>query len=69
MQYKVVFVYMGDGIHVPVLGYGTACIKLNGNVQVLPKSLHVPGLNCSLLLIICHGRRKGCTFFTSDGKL
>ena len=50
-----------------MVGYGTACIKLNGKVQVLPKSLHVPGLDCSLLSITRHGQRKGCTFFTGDG--
>ena len=62
-----VFVYMGDGTRVLLAGYGTAQTKLNGKVQVLPKSLHVPGLDCSLLSITHHGRRKGCTFFTGDG--
>ena len=64
---KDAFVYMGDGTRVPVVGYGTAHIKLNGKVQVLSKSLHVPGLDCSLLSITGNGRRKGCTFFNSDG--
>ena len=58
---------MGDDTRVPVVGYGTARIKLNGKVQVLPQSLHVPGLDCSLLPITCHGRQEGCTFFTGDG--
>ena len=58
---------MEDVTRVPVVGYGTARIKLNGKVQVLPKSLHVPGFDCSLLSITRHGRRKGCTFFTGDG--
>ena len=58
---------MGDGTRVPVVGYGTARIKLNGRVQVLPKSLHVPGLDCSLLSITRHGQQKGRTFFTGDG--
>ena len=31
-----------------------------------PKSLHVPGLDCSLLSITWHGHRKRCTFFTGD---
>ena len=65
---KNVFVYMGDSTRVPVIEYGTARIKLNGKVQVLPKSLHVPGLDCSLLSITRHGQRKGCTFFTGDSK-
>ena len=64
---KDVVVYMGDGTRVCVDGYGTARIKLNGKVQVLPKSLHVPGLDCSLLSITRHGHQKGCTFFTGDG--
>ena len=64
---KNVFVYTGDGTRVPVDGYdGTSRIKLNGQVQVLPKSLHIPSLDCSLLLITRHRRRNGCTFFTGD---
>ena len=66
-RYKDVFVYMGNSTRVLVAGYSTTRIKLNRKVQVLPKSLHLPGLDCSLLLITRHGRRKRCTFFTSDG--
>ena len=66
-QCKDVFVYMSDGTRVPVNVYGTARIKLNRKFQVLPKFLHVPGLDYSLLSITRHGRRKRCTFFTDDG--
>ena len=63
---KDVFVYMGDDTRVSIVGYDTARIKLNGKVQVLPKSLHVPSLDYSLLSITRHGQQKGWTFFTGD---
>jgi hypothetical protein len=47
-QCRDVFVYMGDGTPVAVQGYGTGRIKMDGKVQVLKKSLHVPTLDCSL---------------------
>ena len=63
-----VFVYMGDGTPVPVQGYGTGRIKMDGKVQVLKKALHVPTLDCSLLSITRHGRSgKGCSFIIENG--
>ena len=43
-----VFVLMGDGTEIPVLGYGTPRMKFDGHVTRLINSLHVPGLNCDL---------------------
>ena len=69
-QCRDVFVYMGDGTPVPVHGYGTGRIKLDGKVQALKKSLHVPSLDCSLMSITRHGRSgKGCAFLIADSEM
>ena len=39
-----VFVLMGDGTEIPVLGYGTSCMKIDLHVTRLINSLHVPGI-------------------------
>ena len=39
---------MVDGTKIPVLGYGTSRMKIDGHVTRLIKSLHVPGLDCDL---------------------
>ena len=43
-----VFVLMGDGSEIPVLGFGTSRMKIDGFVTRLVNSLHVPGLDCDL---------------------
>ena len=47
---------MGDRTEIPVLGYGTSRMKIDGHVTRLINSLHVPGLDCDLLSCIQHGR-------------
>ena len=63
------FVCMGNGMEIPIAGYGTSRAKINGNVVRLPLSLHVPDLDCDLLSATRHGRKgAGHTFLISDGK-
>ena len=50
-----VFVLMGDARCVPVLGYGTSRMKINGNVTRIINSLHVPGLDSDLFSVTKHG--------------
>ena len=40
-----VFVLMGDASKIPVAGYGTSRMKIDGNVTRLVNSLHVPELD------------------------
>ena len=47
---------MVDCTPVPVVGYGTARIKLDGHVSCLETSLHVPSLETSLFSTTKHGR-------------
>ena len=64
-----VFVLMGDGTEIPVLGYGTSLMKIDRLVTRLINSLHVPGLDCDLFSCTRHGMMvKGCTFVLRDGK-
>ena len=42
-----VFVLMGDNSEIPVLGYDTSRVKINGHVVRLINSLHVPDLDVS----------------------
>ena len=70
MQCTDVFVLMGDNSEIPVLGYGTARIKINGRVIRLVNSLHVPDLDVNLFSCTRHGsNREGNTFFLGDGKM
>ena len=39
---------MGDGAEIPVLGYGTYGMKIDGYVTRLMNSLHIPELDCDL---------------------
>ena len=65
-----VFVLMGDQIEIPVLGYGTLRMKIDGHVTGLIKNLHVPGLDCDLFSCNQHGRNsKGCSLFLDDSKM
>ena len=61
---------MGDGTHIPVLGYGTSRIKLDGKVIRLANSLHVPTLHCDLFSATRHGQLgQGNSFMLADGKM
>ena len=65
-----VFVLMSNGAEIPVLGYGTSCMKIGGHVTRLINSLHVPGLDCDLFSCTRHGMMgKGCSFFLGDDKI
>ena len=65
-----IFVLMGESSEIPVLGYGTSRIKINGRVVRLVNSLHVPDLDVNLFSCTRHGSNgKGNTFFLGDGKM
>ena len=65
-----VFVLMGDHSQIPVLGYGTSRVKINGHVVRLVNSLHVPDLDVDLFSCTRHGSNgKGNTFFLGDRKI
>ena len=65
-----VFVLMGDHSEIPVLGYGTSRLKINGRVVCLVNSLYVPELDVDFFSYTRHGsNRKGNTFFLGDGKM
>ena len=65
---KDLFVYMGDGTPIKVVGTGTARIKIEGKVIVLPGAMYIPELDCNLLSITQHALRgKGCTYLAADG--
>ena len=58
-----VFVLMGDNSEIPVLGYGTSRVKMNGHNVRLINSLHVPDLDVDLFSCTRHGSNvKGNTF-------
>ena len=64
------FVVVGDGQRIPVQGYGTARIKIDGKVIVLPNALHVPGLESNLFSATRHGSNgDGCAFIISNGTM
>ena len=42
------FVLMGDNFEIPVLGYGTSCLKIKSHAVRLVNSLHIP---CSMFQI------------------
>ena len=69
-QCNNVYVTMGDGSPVPVLGIGTARFKVDGYVLEIPNALHVPNLDCNLLSITRHGLRgPGCTYLVANGSV
>lgn len=62
------FVILGDSKQVPVLGYGTARIKIDGRVIILQNALHIPELESNLLSATRHGSNSsGCAFLISNG--
>ena len=61
---------MGDNSEIPVLGYGTSRMKIDGHITQLINSLHVPDLDCDLFSCTRHGTNgKGCSFFLGDSKM
>ena len=59
-----VFVLMGDSLEIPVLGYNTSRVKINGRVVGLVNSLHVPDQDVDLFSCTRHrSNGKGNTFF------
>ena len=65
-----VFVLMGDGAEIFVVGYGTSRMKIDSHVTCLINSLHVPGLDFDLFSCTRHGMmEKGCSFFLGDKKM
>ena len=65
-----VFVLMGDCIPVPIVGYGTARIKLKGHVICLENCLHMPFLDTTLFSTTKHGRNgTRCSFLLGDSKI
>ena len=43
-----IFVLIGDGTTIPVLGYGPSEMKINVHITRFINILHVPGLDCDL---------------------
>ena len=59
---------MGDGERVPVRGYGTARIKVDGYVIILKNALHIPELESNLFSATRHGSNgDGCAFLITKG--
>jgi hypothetical protein len=54
------FVTLGDDTRLPILGKGSAKVKLNGKVVILRKCLHVPGLRNPLYSLRKHRKMPGC---------
>eukprot|EP00804_Cyclotella_cryptica_P009045 CCRYP_003142-RA/>CCRYP_003142-RA protein AED:0.35 eAED:0.14 QI:0/0/0/1/1/1/2/0/1801 len=54
------FVTLGDHTKLPILGEGSAKIKLNGKVIILRRCLHVPGLRNPLYSLRQHRQMPGC---------
>ena len=65
-----VFVLMGDGTKIPVEGIGTARIKIDGHVSILPNTLHVPSLDANLFSTTKHAcNGAGCSFLLEKGSM
>ena len=65
-----VFVLMGDGSRIPIHGYGTSRMKINGNVTRVLNSLHVLGLDSNLFSVTKHGRMDhGHSFLLEGGNM
>ena len=70
VTYDDVFVLMGDNSEIPVLGYSTSRVKINGRVVRLVNSLHAPDLDVDLFSCTRHGSNgKGNRFFLGGGKI
>ena len=70
VQCENTFVCMGDGSEIPVLGYGTSRMKINGKVVRLTNSLHVPNLDCDLFSGTRHGRNgEGCSLLLAENQM
>eukprot|EP00804_Cyclotella_cryptica_P016077 CCRYP_004202-RA/>CCRYP_004202-RA protein AED:0.18 eAED:-0.12 QI:0/0/0/1/0.5/0.33/3/0/1917 len=54
------FVTLGDNTKLPILGIGSAKVKLNGKVILLRNCLHVPHLRNPLYSLRQHRRMPGC---------
>eukprot|EP00804_Cyclotella_cryptica_P026709 CCRYP_007942-RA/>CCRYP_007942-RA protein AED:0.35 eAED:0.34 QI:0/0/0/0.66/0.5/0.33/3/0/1904 len=54
------FVTLGDNTKLPILGVGSAKVKLNGKVVLLRNCLHVPHLRNPLYSLRQHRRMPGC---------
>ena len=64
------FVILGDGTHIHVCGYGTACIKIDGCIIVLENVFHVPDLESNLFSTTRHGSNgDGCSFLLAKGEM
>ena len=64
------FVLMGDGTEILVLGYDTPWMKVDGHVTRLINSLRVPGLDCGLFSCIRNDMMgKDYTFVLGDRKM
>ena len=60
----------GDASHVPVIGYGTTRIKIDGHVVRLHECLHVPALDCDLFSGTRHGSLgNGHALLLADGEM
>lgn len=65
-----VFVLMGDGTKIPVIGIGTARIKINGHVSRLSNALHVPSLDANLFSTTKHAcNGSGCSFLLEKSEM
>ena len=65
-----VFVLMGDASRIPVAGYGTSRMKIDGNITRLVNSLHVPLLDSDLFSVTKHGRMgDGHSFLLEGGDM
>eukprot|EP00804_Cyclotella_cryptica_P014487 CCRYP_004816-RA/>CCRYP_004816-RA protein AED:0.72 eAED:0.72 QI:0/-1/0/1/-1/1/1/0/939 len=54
------FVTLGDTTKLPILGEGSAKVKLNGKVIILRRCLHVPDLRNPLYSLRQHRKMPGC---------
>ena len=65
-----IFVLMGDHSEIPVLGYDTSRVKINGYVVRLVNTLHVPDLDVDLFSCTWHSSNgNGNTLFLGEGKI
>ena len=56
------YMRMGSNHKIPVLGRGTAVIRLNGKLIVVQNALHVPDLRGPLYSLRAHLLQPGCGF-------
>ena len=55
---------LGDDTSVPILGVGTAAVRLNGKAILLRNALHVPALRNPLYSLRRHSKMPGCGVFS-----